>query len=517
MPKFTRRRVLSVTAGACLGLSAAGCVTAQSSGTARSVALERIAGGFTSPLGFESPDGVDRHYVVDQAGTVEAIADGGTSTFLDVTDRMVDVGGYTERGLLGLAFHPDFPETDRCYVRYSAPRRDGTPRNYSHTFVLSEFRATPDAADPASERTLLEIPQPQSNHNSGAVAFGPDGYCYVGVGDGGGANDTGRGHVEDWYGGNAGGNGQDVTENLLGSVLRVDVDGRSDGNPYAVPEDNPLVGREGLDEHYAWGLRNPWRFSFDGDRLIVADVGQNRFEEVDVVERGGNYGWNVREAAHCFSASSPGNPPDSCPDATSGDVRGGEPLRDPVVEYSHDRGIAVVGGYVYRGEAMPGLRGQYLFGDWQGTDGGPTVFAATPTDEGQWPMERLAVESDASPGSRLLAFGRDPAGELYVCTSERGTVGGSTGEVYRLHSPGGADPGTTADGPTATTTGGGSTGTPTDGGETATPTDTSTTEGDGSPPPGTTETGGQSGLGVLVGLLGAAGAVGYRYVRRGEE
>ncbi|MFB6160647.1 MAG: sorbosone dehydrogenase family protein [Haloferacaceae archaeon] len=413
----------SGTAGGGSGTAAQGTVTLPDA-----VGVERVAAGFDAPVGVEFPAGVDgRAYVVDQSGRVTVVRDGERSTFLDVRDRMVSLDGYDERGLLGLAFHPDFPDAGRCFVRYSAPPREGTPDGYSHTFVLSEFAATPDAADPASERPLLEIPEPQSNHDAGAVAFGPDGHLYVGVGDGGGANDSGPGHVEDWYEAVPGGNGQDVTANLLGSVLRIDVDGESGDRPYGVPDDNPLVGREGLDEQYAWGLRNPWRFSFDpaGSRidgapdLYVADVGQNRYEEVSLVGKGWNMGWNVREGTHCFRA-------DDCPSETPD----GDPLRPPIVEYAHDgddvNGVAVIGGYRYRGDALS-LAGAYVFADWRAQG---RLFVATPAETGLWPA--TPVPLDGSVGQYVLGFGRDPTGELYVCTSDRGSPSGGTGAVHRL-------------------------------------------------------------------------------------
>jgi len=336
---------------------------------------------------------------------------------------MVDVGGYDERGLLGIAFHPDYPDTRLVYVRYSAPSREGTPGGYSHTFVLAEFAVGSNglSARPDTERTVLEIPQPQGNHNAGAIAFGPDGYLHVGVGDGGAANDTGTGHVADWYDGNSGGNGQDVTENLLGSVLRIDVDGRGGEKPYGVPDDNPLVGEDGLDEHYAWGLRNPWGMSFAGEDLLVADVGQNRFEEINVVESGGNYGWNVREGRRCFgSEECPGTDPD------------GRELRDPVVTYSHSgpdpSGVAVVGGHVYRGDSIPTLRGTYVFGDWR-ADG--SLFVATPGGGGEWPVSVVDAEP-ASELANLLALGRDRSGEVYALTTQQSGVTGQTGAVHRL-------------------------------------------------------------------------------------
>jgi glucose/arabinose dehydrogenase len=392
------------------------------------VGLERLATGFTSPVDFVAPAGTDRRFVVDQPGVVcEVTGDGRRSDpYLDLRDRVVDVSGYDERGLLGVAAHPEFADNGRLFVRYSAPRREGTPSNYSHTFVLSEFTVDPGAttASAADERVLLEVPEPQGNHNAGTVAFGPDSYLYVGVGDGGGANDVGRGHVEDWYDAVEGGNGQDVTENLLGSVLRIDVD--SSDEPYGVPDDNPLVGRDGLDEQYAWGFRNPWRMSFDDEDLYVADVGQNAYEEVSLVERGGNYGWNVREGTHCFRA-------EDCPTETPD----GDSLRAPVIEYPHRgdgaTGIAVIGGYVYRGDDLPGLGGAYLFADWQAQG---RLFAADPGSETTpWPVAEVPV--DGSPGlpSNVLAFGRDPAGALYVLTSEQSRVSGNSGSLFRLVAP----------------------------------------------------------------------------------
>nr|WP_277541734.1 PQQ-dependent sugar dehydrogenase [Halomicroarcula sp. FL173] len=266
---------------------------------------------------------------------------------------------------------------------------------------------------------MLEIPEPQGNHNAGAIGFGPDGYLYVAVGDGGAANDQGRGHVDDWYDAVEGGNGQDITENLLGSLLRIDVDGGGDSDrPYGIPEDNPLVGESGLDEQYAWGFRNPWRFSFGPDgRLFVADVGQNKYEEINVVERGGNYGWNVREGAHCFRT-------DECP--TTGPS--GDPLVDPIIEYPHDgdgvTGISVIGGQMYDGQDIPRLQGRYVFADYV-ADG--QLFVATEGDDG-WSLTTVPV---SGLGSRVLSFGRTPAGELLVCST-----GDAGGAVHRLRAAG---------------------------------------------------------------------------------
>jgi len=412
--------------------------TGDTTSTPDRVGTELVAAGFANPLGVEfQPGDSGTAHVVDQAGVVHAAGPDGVreQPFLDVRDRMVELAGYEERGLLGLAFHPEFESDGRVFVRYSAPPTDETPTDYSHTFVLSSFQVDGERADPNTETRLLALPQPQSNHNAGSVAFGPDGYLYVGTGDGGGANDVGLGHVEDWYDENDGGNGQDVTENLLGSVLRIDVDAADADRPYGVPADNPLVGEQGFDEQYAWGFRNPWRFSFTDGDLYVADVGQNRFEEVSVVEAGGNYGWNVREGTHCFDAANPGQPPGDCPAETDD----GATLRDPIIEYAHDgdplSGVSVIGGYRYTGDAIPGLGGAYVFGDWQ-ADG--RLFLARPPEDGGdsdglWEPSTVDLTGgEDGPGALLLAFGRDADDELYVATTDSGTPTGSSGAVHRL-------------------------------------------------------------------------------------
>ncbi|WP_256300748.1 PQQ-dependent sugar dehydrogenase [Haloarchaeobius salinus] len=388
------------------------------------VGLETLASGLQNPLDIAFTQDGDRRYVAEQPGRVRVVGDAGLrdEPLLDLTDTVVT--GF-EQGLLGIALHPDFDENRRLFVRYSAPRRDGASTEYSHTFVLSEFTVSADGltADRGSERVILELDQPQANHNAGSVLFGPDGYLYVGTGDGGAANDSGFGHVGDWYDGADGGNGQDVTENLLGSILRIDIDGRDGDRAYAIPDGNPLVGRDGLDEQYAWGFRNPWRLAFDGETLFAGDVGQNRYEEVDVVDAGGNYGWNVREGTHCFDA-------DDCPSSTPDDVRGGEPLLQPVIEYPHSgepvSGISVITGNVYRGDAIPGLQGAFVFGDFRAQG---RQFVATPADSGLWSTSVLPVaDGDAGKLSQILSFGRD-GGDLYALGN-----GGDGGGVHRLAS-----------------------------------------------------------------------------------
>jgi len=421
-----------------------GTPTDQSSeGLSVAVGAEPVATNLRSPVAVVAVE-AGSYLVAEQPGRIRHVEDGEEqSVLLDLRSRVVDVSGYDERGLLGLALHPQFGDNGRLFVRYSAPPRAGTPDGYSHTFVLAEFAVDPRdvTAEASSERTILESPEPQSNHNAGDIVFGPDGLLYVPLGDGGGAGDRGEGHVEDWYDGVPGGNGQDVIENRLGSILRIDVDATGDGatrigvgeaggataepRPYGVPPDNPLVDEGGLDEHYAWGFRNPWRLSFGPDGgLYVADVGQNRLEEVNLVERGGNYGWNVREATACYAA-------DECPTVTPD----GERLRPPIVEYPHDgaavSGLAVVGGYRYDGTAVPDLDGLYVFGDWQSRG---RLFVAREDEDGLWPTATAPIES-GSPGAYLLSFGRDPDGELLVCTSDSTGVGESGGAIHRLTEP----------------------------------------------------------------------------------
>ncbi|ELZ27159.1 quinoprotein glucose dehydrogenase [Halogeometricum pallidum JCM 14848] len=410
------------------------------------VVLDPVATGLEQPVAFAPIPGRTGSYVADKLGMVY-VHDGDDirdEPLLDARDQLMELVSW-EQGLLGFELHPDFENTRRYYVRYSAPRRPGTSADYDHTFVLSEFTATEDLMGtvPDSERTILEIPEYGRNHNAGAIEFGPDGYLYVAVGDGNnGGGDGGTGHANDWYLLNRGGNGQNVTDNLLGSILRIDVDVDGD-EPYAVPPDNPLVGRDGLDEQYAWGFRNPYRMSFDGDDLYVGDVGEDKYEEINLVRRGGNYGWNVREGTRCFSnrlsiaalarVTGGERTYPACPTTTPA----GEPLVDPVVCYPHSRdgevfGSAVIAGYRYRGADVPELDGKYVFGDVLGS-----LFAATPTDreDEMWPMETVrATTPDGEPfRSPVLSFGRGGDGELYVLAS---TFEPGSGTVYRVRSSG---------------------------------------------------------------------------------
>jgi glucose/arabinose dehydrogenase len=413
------------------------------------VGLELVAEGLTAPVSLASPgDGSGRLFVVDQVGVIWVLtADGELldQPFLDIRDRMINVNAaYDERGLLGLAFSPDYEENGLFAVYYSAPLVGGEPSGWDHTSQLSLFAVSEEnenVADPDSELSILRVDEPQANHNGGEIAFGPDGYLYVALGDGGAANDVGLGHVEDWYEENRGGNGQDVDQNLLGSILRIDP---QEAGGYDVPQDNAFAaeGSSGLPEVWAYGFRNPYRFSFDAGgehMLFAADVGQNLWEEVDIVTSGGNYGWNVREGAHCFSPASPNQPPETCPE----EGPDGERLVEPIIEYENARlpnglGLAVVGGYVYRGEALPSFEGRYVFGDWSTSFGAGdgTLFAAAPADgnEDTWSFQELEIVTNENGdlNAYLLGFGQDEERELYVLTSGRAGPSGNTGQVWRL-------------------------------------------------------------------------------------
>lgn len=413
---------------------------------AASVGLLRVADGLVAPVALaEPPDDSGRLFVVDQIGLIwiidaDQISGRKPAPFLDLRDRVVPLQPFfDERGLLGLAFHPDYAINDRFFVFYSAPPSAETPTGFVSESRIAEFRVSddPNLADPASERILLRIAKPQSNHNGGQLAFGPDGLLYIGVGDGGAANDVGFGHTPGT------GNAQDKTT-LLGKVLRIDVDA---GDPYAIPPDNPFVNQAGArPEIYAFGLRNPWRFSFDTDetgrtRLFVADVGQSRREEVNIVVSSGNYGWNLREGTLCFDSRNPGTLPASCGQTGAG----GEPLIDPILDYPHSdepgrpAGTSVIGGFVYRGAAIPALQGKYVFGDLSASSSLPdgSLFVASETEDGTWTLDPLGVagRADGRIGQFIFGFGRDRSGELYVLTADNTGRIGAGGIVYKIVSP----------------------------------------------------------------------------------
>lgn len=334
-------------------------------------------GTFNRPIGLEKrADRPDKLYVVEQAGVIRQLdlnqPQVSPQTVLDIRDRVRDDGN--EKGLLGLAFHPTKP--GEAYVNYTTA---------THT-VVSRFTVDPrneDQLDPKSERIILTFKQPRSNHNGGHLAFGPDGLLYIASGDGGGSGDPYN-------------SGQDK-QSLLGKILRIDVDREEGRLAYAIPDDNPFAGGGGAPEVYAYGLRNPWRFSFDAEtgQLWAADVGQNRLEEINLIVNGGNYGWNVREGTKCYK------PANGC--ASEGFI-------DPIYEYGRDEGVSVTGGYVYRGAQIPVLKGWYVYADYAMG----TIWGLRLKDEG--------VENRALIASKLLipSFGTDANGEIYVVAHDGG-------------------------------------------------------------------------------------------------
>jgi len=339
--------------------------------------LTPVASGLDRPLALVDPGGGSgRLFVVEQTGEILVVADGSIlpTPFLDL-DPLSNCCG--ERGVLGLAFHPDHAANGLFYVAYTDLADDLVVARYA----VSAGDA--DVADTATASILLTVPQPFANHNGGNLVFGPDGYLYVGVGDGGDGGDPGN-------------RAQDLGE-LLGKILRLDVNGTDPGLEYAIPPDNPFVGADDArDEIWARGLRNPWRFSFDRDSgdLWIGDVGQSQWEEIDLQPAsssgGENYGWRLMEASSCF------DPPSSCNDGS---------LVLPVLEYDHDDGCSVTGGFRYRGTAHPRLRGVYLYADY--CDG--TIWGTVPRCDGAW-VSQVVLASGLNVGS----FGEDAAGELWV-------------------------------------------------------------------------------------------------------
>jgi glucose/arabinose dehydrogenase len=352
--------------------------------TTTSVTLAPFVSGLHNPVDLQQPkDNSGRLFVAEQGGTIRVIANGAVvgTPFLDITSK-VTFGG--EMGLLGLAFHPNFAQNHIFYIHYD---RTVSGRRQS---VLAQYHVSSDTnrADPASERILLTVDQPFDNHKGGQIAFGPDGFLYIGLGDGGSEGDP---H----------GNGQNKNT-LLGKVLRIDVNSTSAGKQYAIPADNPFAGGGGKPEVFAYGVRNPWRMSFDrtSGTLFAADVGGDRYEEVDIIQRGNNYGWNIMEASHCL------NPPTGC--NTTG-------LTMPIAEYSHSEGEAIVGGYVYHGDKIPSLQNVYIFGDYITGK----IWALTSDTSGAW-TRTLLLDT----GGNISSFGQDQSGEIYVIDL--------SGNIYQL-------------------------------------------------------------------------------------
>lgn len=365
-----------------LVLLALTCADTPGAGPARPTGGMRavsVATGLESPVHIAAPPGDPRLFIVEQPGRVRILHEGvlRPGAFLDITAR---VGSGGERGLLSIAFHPDYASNGYFYVNYTDRAGDTRIERY-------RVSAVPDSADPASAALVLAVPQPYSNHNGGHILFGPDGYLYVAMGDGG-------------SGGDPHGHGQNPAT-LLGALLRLDVDG---GSPYAIPPDNPYAAGGGRPEIWAIGLRNPWRIAFDPPTgtLWIADVGQGAREEVNAVaaDRAGlNYGWNVFEGTSCFR--------EPCDPAG---------MTMPVHEYPHPDGCSITGGFVYRGSALPALTGHYLYSDYcAGWVRSLRLLDGAAVEHRDWNIAGL---------SQVTSFGTDRAGEAYLATGD--------GKVLRL-------------------------------------------------------------------------------------
>jgi glucose/arabinose dehydrogenase len=347
-------------------------------------------------------DGTNRIFVLSEHGQIlvgkndQALEE--LQTFLDIEFKVDYEDKENEEGLLGLAFHPKYKENGQFFIYY-------TIKDPPHTSIISRFTVSkdPSKADPDSEEVLMKIPQPYWNHNGGNLAFGPDGYLYISLGDGGSANDPHK-------------NGQNLNT-LLGSILRIDVDHKEGDKPYAIPKDNPFVGKpKAQPEIYAYGLRNCWGMAFDREtgKLWVGEVGQNIWEEINIIEKGGNYGWNLREAMHAFDErnAQPG-PGRSQAQANKPDGKkpGQENLIDPIWEYHHDLGKSITGGEVYRGKKIPELVGYYVYADYlSGKIWGLKYDEKTKKVVAN--RQIAGAKEFANPP--VMCIGSDEAGELYM-------------------------------------------------------------------------------------------------------
>jgi len=396
--------------------------------------FETIASGLTAPTVLtHAGDGSGRLFIAEQTGEILVVGSGGgplPTPFLDISDKMTNLtvfGAfghsepginpfYDERGLLGLTFHPEYEANGRLFVYYSSPKSGA---GINHESVLAEYHVSAtnaNVANASSESVILRVDQPEFNHNAGQIAFGPDGFLYVGLGDGGGAGD-----VHGSYG-----NGQNIS-NLLGTIVRIDVDSAT---PYAVPLGNPFVGRPGADEIFAYGFRNPYRFSFDRagtNGLVVADVGQNLWEEINVVTNGGNYGWRIMEGNHAF---------DTAVAATVGvDIAA---LDFPIHDYKHGPlGISIIGGYFCRGTNYPALAGSYVFGDFSTSFGAADgkLYYLSETRTNIWERFEFSLPGNAPLGRYVKGFGEGEDGELYLLSTTALGPSGTSGDVRGLKQP----------------------------------------------------------------------------------
>jgi len=367
----------------------------------------KVTDGIKAPTAMAFP-AANKAWVTEQTGAIRLIKDGKLTDIavLDVKDKLIKVNsGYEERGLLNVTLHPKFATNGKFYIFYSRPYKNepGKPR-FNHTDVVAEYKMLPnsDQADPNSERIILTQDKPDGNHNGGGIVFGADGYLYVTFGDGGGQHDQ-HGPI---------GNGQNLNT-WLGKVLRINIDVDS---TYSVPKDNPFVGKSNVKpEIWAYGFRNPYRISVDraSKQLFIGEVGQDKWEEVDLLQKGANYGWRMVEGNHCH------NPENGC------DFTGFVP---PITEYAHSEGVSVIGGYVYNGKQIPSIKGKYIFGDWTG----PVWYLQKAGDK--WLRGKVTINNYPS-NAKITGWGEDQSGELYYLTNTDTGPGGPgvvTGSVYKI-------------------------------------------------------------------------------------
>jgi glucose/arabinose dehydrogenase len=455
-------RLAGAMTGAALALTAITCTTPAAQAPAApppdpiphgidaspvKVKAHLVAEGLTNPLwATNAGDGSGRLFVIEQVGRVRIIKDGKllAKPALDVSGLMVELKpNFDERGLLGLAFHPGFadrnsPGFGKVYTYTSHPIDAAATCDFplagvtcDHQSVITEWqfsKSDPDVIDPSTRREVLRFDEPQFNHDGGCIVFGHDGMLYIPTGDGGNAMDQGPGHTEPQ------GNAQDLSK-ALGKIMRIDPLGRSGKlkvkGRYSVPDDNPFVGRpDALDVVWAYGLRNPFRISVDRKTgiLVAGDVGQNNIEEIDVIVKGGNYGWRIKEGTFWFSVEEGKVGEVSKTPYPSSNTK--VKLIDPVAAYDHDEGISIIGGYVYRGKALPQLDGLYITGDWkrkEKPDSGRIFTCNLKTGD----LRELLPDGKAI-GPYICGMGQDEAGEVYVLTTNIPGPTGDSGKVYRI-------------------------------------------------------------------------------------
>lgn len=389
-----QRPILMFLTLTCMAISLA----AQTTESPVKVAIRLITDQLSYPTAFAAPnDKTNRLFVCEQKGRIRIIKNGTLTTtpFLDFNSEVLMMASGDEMGLLGLAFHPQYAKNGKFYVYFS--KRIPKTSGIDHKSIVREYTtsANKDLADKASAKDIITIDEPESNHNGGDLKFGPDGFLYITLGDGGAYNDL-HGEI---------GNGQNLNT-LLGKILRIDVN----QTPYGIPADNPFVNKENArPEIYAYGFRNPWRISFDklNGRLFAGDVGQKNWEEVDIVTKGGNYGWRVREGTHIKTPNDP------------------DPNNwiNPITDYGRQEGISITGGFLYRGKQIPALQGKYIFGDLMGP-----VWTLTDVNKELWKREKLSISKD--PGYwQIYSFGEDQSGEIYLLAN---LLDGDKGAVYKL-------------------------------------------------------------------------------------